>query len=98
MSLLAAAGDLYVSDSGSGTIFKFTPTGSKSTFASGLNTPHGLAFDANGNLFVGDSASGMIFKFTPTGIKSTFASGLTGVRGLAFGEMGNLFVASGNAI
>src|SRR5260221_14551684 len=62
VSTLAAPGDLYVSDVGSGNIFKFTPAGSKSTFASGLSAPHGLAFDRNGNLFVGDS--GYIFKFT----------------------------------
>src|SRR5438105_4423846 len=84
INILAAVGDLFESDQGSSTIFKFTPAGVKSTFASGLNTPTGLAFDASGNLFEADQASGRIFKFTPAGAKSTFASGLNEPSGLAF--------------
>ena len=40
----AAPGDLYVSDQGSGNIYKFTPGGTRSTFASGLSDPTFLAF------------------------------------------------------
>jgi len=40
----AAPGDLYEAD-GSNTIFKFAPNGTKSTFASGLSGPLGLAFE-----------------------------------------------------
>ncbi len=47
----SAPGDLYVSDA-SGTIFKFSPSGTKSTFATGLSGRNGLAFDRTGNLFV----------------------------------------------
>jgi len=36
-------------------ILVFTPTGTESTFATGLNNPHGLAFDAAGNLFVAET-------------------------------------------
>jgi len=89
----AAAGDLYEADFSSNTIFKFTPAGTKSTFASGLNSPYGLAFDGSGNLFEADYNSGTIFKFTPDGTKSTFASGLNTPIGLAFDSSGNLFVA-----
>ncbi len=32
----AAAGDLYEADLGTGTIFKFTPSGTKSSFAQAL--------------------------------------------------------------
>ena len=35
-----------------GHIYKITPDGVPSTFASGLNGPLGLAFDSAGNLFV----------------------------------------------
>ena len=84
ISVLALPGDLYEADYGSGTIFKFTPAGTKSTFASGLNYPNGLAFDGSGNLFEADFGSGTIFIFTPGGTRSTFASGLNGPIGLAF--------------
>ena len=50
----ATPGDLFESDYGSGNIYEFTPGGTRSTFASGLNGPGGLAFNSAGNLFAGD--------------------------------------------
>src|SRR5438067_269286 len=92
-SVLAAPGDLYEADNSSNTILKFTPDGTKSTFASGLNRPFGLAFDDSGNLFEGDAGSHTVFEFTPDGTESTFASGLSDPAGLAFDSSGNLFEA-----
>ncbi len=88
----SAPGDLYVSDPVNGTVVKVTPAGGKTTFASGLNSPAGLAFDRAGNLFVVEFASGTIFKFTSDGSKTTFASGLSSPGALAFDGTGNLFV------
>jgi hypothetical protein len=88
-----ARADLFEADFSSNTIFKFTPAGTKTTFASGLNGPYSLAFDSSGNLFEADFSSGAIFKFTPAGTKTTFASGLNGPIGLAFDSSGNLFEA-----
>jgi len=93
---LAAPQILFESDFQSGTIFKFTAEGTKTTFASGLSGPVGLAFDASGNLFEADENSGTIFKFTPTGTKIEFTSGLDVPTALAFDSLGNLFEASGN--
>jgi sugar lactone lactonase YvrE/uncharacterized protein YecT (DUF1311 family) len=92
-------GNLFVADSGNGTILKFTPEGDRNTFASGLRDPLGLAFDGKGNLWVTtsssmpDSLSGTILKFTPEGAQSTFASGLKTPSDLAFDKAGNLFVS-----
>jgi DNA-binding beta-propeller fold protein YncE len=83
-------GNLFVADDRSHSIFKFTPDGTKSTFATGLRA-NGLAFDGAGNLFVSDQGSHSIFKFTPDGKKSTFATGLSGV---AFDHSGNFFVSN----
>src|SRR5437868_12582600 len=74
----AGAGDLYESDLASGTIFRFTPAGVKSTFATGLSNPVGLAFDRKGDLFVADANSGSVFEFNAAGVQSTFASGISG--------------------
>src|SRR5258708_7177178 len=60
----AAPGDLYESDSLSGNIYEFTPGGTRSTFASGLNQPRGLAFNSAGNLFEADYGSSNIYEFT----------------------------------
>jgi DNA-binding beta-propeller fold protein YncE len=91
------AGNLFVANYSSQRIFKFTPEGKKSTFASGIG-PDKMAVDGAGNLFVADDSSQRIFKFTPEGKKSTFASG-TPVSGtavyLALDGAGDLFVAWG---
>ena len=71
-----SAGNLFEADVNSGNIYEFTPDGTRSTFASGLNGPFGLAFDSAGNLFEADEVSGNIYEFTPGGTRSTFASGL----------------------
>ena len=93
-----AAGNLF--ERGTDSIFKFTPDGKKSTFASGLSTygVYNLACNAAGDLFVSDEDSHSILKFTPDGKKSTFASGLStyGVYNLAFDAAGNLFVSDGD--
>src|SRR5438874_2085511 len=93
INIFAAPGDLFESDQGSNTIFKFTPVGAKSTFATGLGGPFGLAVDGFGNVFEANFNNGMIFKFTPAGVQSTFASGLNIPTGLAFDASGNLFEA-----
>src|SRR5437867_7665080 len=75
-------------------MLKFTPDGTKSTFAPGV-TPIELVFDHSGNLFVADDANRSILKFTPDGNKSTFASHLgASDRGydLVFDTANNLFV------
>jgi sugar lactone lactonase YvrE len=92
-----AAGNLYVADSSKHSVFKYTPDGTKSTFATGLY-PLGLCFDREGNLFVSDGAANTagsqrsILKFGPDGRKSTFVSGFSSF-GMAFDRSGNLFVA-----
>lgn len=84
-------------------IFKFTPDGTKSIFATGLKYPLGLCFDSEGNLFVSDGAStdasnqGSILKFGPDGRKSTFVTGISSV-GMAFDRSGNLYASRGDAI
>jgi sugar lactone lactonase YvrE len=86
------AGNLFVStegDPGNDTILEFTPDGTESTFATGLNNPRGLAFDGLGNLFVAESNAapdGDILKFAPEGGAPTvFASGIDSPEFLTFG-------------
>ena len=64
------------------------------TFATGLATPFGLAFDDAGNLFVAENGANRIARITPGGALSVFATGITEPWGVAFDAFGNLLVAS----
>ena len=71
LAITAHAQNLYVSANapGSHAIFEYTPTGTQSTYATGLDNPRGLAFDSIGNLFaannpeVDDHDIGRVLKF-----------------------------------
>ncbi|HTR40363.1 MAG TPA: PEP-CTERM sorting domain-containing protein [Pseudomonadales bacterium] len=99
----AQAQNLFVSSFATGHVYEYTPGGVQSTFASGLNYPDGVAFNANGDLFVGNTAlnagdTGSITEFSRAGTQTTFYNGVDAV-GLAFDNAGDLFEAdysSGN--
>lgn len=99
--LLAVALDLYVSDS-SGSVFEYTPAGTRATVASGLSNPRGLTFDDAGNLFVATSElpGGMrtVLKFNPARTQSTFGTvpGDNFLEGMTTNPAGNVFVAAIN--
>ena len=88
----AAPGDLYVGGLGAHVIYKFTPTGVKTTFASGAFTADSIAFDINANLFVSDTQNSRIIKITQGGTQTVFATGLV-PAGLAFDSAGFLYAA-----
>jgi DNA-binding beta-propeller fold protein YncE len=94
------AGNLYVLNwqivgrYGQASIYKYTPNGVQTTFASGLSLPSYLSVDRAGNVFVADYNNGIIYKYTPNGARTTFASGLYHPVGMAFDSAGNLFVAT----
>src|ERR1017187_3846174 len=93
-----SAGDLFVPNTGNGTIIEIAPNGTQRTFASGLQTPSALAFDSAGDLFASDTGTSTIYEFTPGGVRSTFATGLYAPYGLAFNRTGNLFVVANSVI
>src|SRR6266576_630835 len=88
----AAPGDLYVGGLGAHVIYKFTPAGVRTTFASGPFTADSIAFDINANLFVSDTQNNRIVKITQGGTQTTFATSLV-PAGLAFDSAGFLYAA-----
>ena len=87
------AQNLYAS-SLDGKIYKFTPGGGQTVFASGVGAAGGLAFDSAGNLFVADYSTGRISRIAPNGVTSTFAQLSGGAVGLTIDASGNLFVGN----
>jgi len=86
-------------------IYKFTPGGVQSTFASPLGViAFGLAFDSAGNLYTGanfESGPAQIWKYLPDGTASLFVTASSPsytFNDLAFDRSGNLFVSAGNGL
>ena len=82
LAALAQPGDLYVTNLATNTIDVYSPDGVKSTFATGLNSPQGLAFDQAHNLYVADGGTGTIFKYDTSGNRTTLYTGLSAPLGL----------------
>lgn len=122
------AGTFYVTDLGNDCVRKITPDGKISTVAgtgipgyngdrrlavtAHLNSPRGLALDAQGNLYIAEEDSHRVRKVTPDGMIATVAgTGTAGYngdgrqattamlytpRGLAVDGKGNLYIADLN--
>jgi sugar lactone lactonase YvrE len=78
-----------------GTVRKFDPSGTATTFATALSTPKGLAIKT-GSLYVANSGANAILKYPISGgAGAAFSSaGLSGPYGLAFDSLGDLHVAN----
>ena len=88
-----AAGELYESDLDSGSIAKFTATGTKSTVTTGISDLFGIAFNSKGELFAASDTGNTIFKVSANGTKAAFVS-VNGPFALAFDRFDNLFACN----
>jgi sugar lactone lactonase YvrE len=105
-----ASGDLYVSDSFGGNVFKIDlPAGTVSTFLADEQLKpgshgfppfgaNGLAFDGAGNLYIANTADDRILKYEAATKKlGTFAESVNGADGITFDRRGRLWVAANQA-
>lgn len=92
--------NVFVADYQLGIVYKFTPSGARSTFMTGLTNPWSLAVDSQDNIYVGELVSQDIFKITPGGSSSLFGNANLQPTGtgsavrltaLAFDRSGNLY-------
>jgi len=91
-------GNLYISDTQLGLIFKACLCGSVSTFLDRgrfpeLQGPNGLVFDQEGALLVIDFNTGKLLKIRPDGSGEVIGEGFGGGDGLAFDIAGNLYIS-----
>lgn len=101
------SGNLFVADYGYGAIRKIDPQGNVTTFAS-LDTPTGIAVDANGVVYIGSNNSNIVRAYYGNGeVLFSIGSGLSGnsdgtgssvsffrPRGLAINPLNSLLVMS----
>lgn len=83
---IGADGNIYLSDfgitlnGGGDKIYKVTPDGETSVFATGLNGAAGSDFDDDGNLYQSNITGNTISLVSPEGVVSTFISANTQLR------------------
>jgi hypothetical protein len=85
--------NLYVTDHDAGTIVKITPNGVRTTVATGLNQPNGVAEDAEGNLYVSEAGAGRVDKINPAKVKTVIIKKLHAPSRVAVDAQGDVFVA-----
>ncbi|MCE7996150.1 MAG: hypothetical protein HEP71_29490 [Roseivirga sp.] len=94
-------GNVYCADFGrslsgppGNTLYKITPQGQVSVFATGFVGASGNTIGADGNIYQSNIQGGSVSKVTPEGQVSTYASGMNGPVGVIFDPAGNLYVAN----
>ncbi|MEO0340877.1 MAG: SMP-30/gluconolactonase/LRE family protein [Bacteroidota bacterium] len=93
-------GNIYSADFGlassgnGGSIYKITPEGAVSVFATGFDEPSGNTLGPDGNIYQSDFSSGRISRVSSDGNISIYANGMSGPVGLTFDASGNLYVAN----
>lgn len=58
-------------------LYKYNSQGTRTTLASDLDTPLGLAVDSSGAVYEADFGSQQIYRFAPNGSRTLFSSGLS---------------------
>jgi DNA-binding beta-propeller fold protein YncE len=101
-----SAGNIFVANSGTTfhdnrgrEVYKVTPEGAVSLFASGFLYATGNTFDSQGNLYQSSFDANRVDKISPDGDVTEFAGASEGVANptaLAFDSQGNLYVANCN--
>ncbi len=96
-----AAGNVYCADFGrslsgppGNSLYKITPEGQVSVFATGFVGASGNTIGADGNIYQSNIQGGTVSQVTPEGQVSLYASGMSGPVGVIFDPEGNLYVAN----
>ena len=94
------SGDVYVTDSGSNTVYKESPSQggyTQSKIDSGLNRPTGIALDGGANIYIANSGANTVIKDVPSAsggyTQNTVGSGLSGPTAVAVDGSGNVYIA-----
>ena len=89
-----ADGTAYVSDRGSGHVYRLAPDGTLTLAASNLDRPAGLAIDLEGRLLVAEERANRILRLEPGGAVTTLGSGIRTPRWIAVAPSGAVYVSA----
>lgn len=89
-----ADGTVYVSDRGSGHVYRLAPDGALAVVASALDRPAGLALDAEGRLLVAEEKASRVLRVEPGGAVTTLGSGIRSPRWIAVAPSGAIYVSA----
>jgi hypothetical protein len=89
---LDKSGNLYVSVFQSSNVYKITPAGAISSFAT-IQNPLAQTIDPNGNLYVVSEVQ-YVYKITPAGTKTLIGTEIGDVFGIAVDQNGNAYLAN----
>lgn len=92
-------GDVYASDFfgigfNGNSVYRISPDGTSTLYASGLSQPAGLAFNLNDVLYVAEFAGNKVSSINAQGVITQFASGLDQPADLVFDSDTNLYVSN----
>jgi sugar lactone lactonase YvrE len=73
-------------------VYKITPKGAVTPFATDIMNATGLAFSLTGDLYVSSRNDGNVYAINPSGRVELFTEGMGTATGLAFDRDGNLYV------
>lgn len=91
-------GNVYVTYSGRRgqktpvSVYKITPKGAVTPFATDIMNATGLAFNMMGDLFVSSRYDGNVYAIDPSGHMELFTEGMGVATGIAFDRNGNLYI------
>lgn len=77
-----SAGNLFGSNYVGSRVYKRTPDGQESIFATGIVSPNGMAFNDDGTLVIADNTGNKIYKIFPDGSKQVLSTAITGPSGM----------------
>ncbi len=99
--IVDADGNVYSADFGASlssapgtSLYKITPAGEASLFASGFTGASGNTIGPDGNIYQSNIGNGQISKVTMAGEVTGFVSGMSSPVGLVFDAAGNLYVCN----
>lgn len=91
------AGNLIVSEWGTGRVIRIAPNGLKESILTNLASPAGLALDKSGRLYIAGYGDGKIHRLEKDGALTQITAGLSAPTGIVFDQNENLLIANRNA-